>query len=322
MSTKDLIHYLENQFDVRTRASGKLALIIGSDHASKISTSDDPDIVRLYNDYLPVFNAFAALYDNRLTTKAARKSSTAAVKNLFSDLKKNKVPAWDAFIQTLFPKGSPGYISLLPQGRKGMNSGGIEKRIHELSSFILNCGDAENLKDMKTAAQTVLTAINAARDLQQSKEGSSKDLSTAIEVARVNLCNYLYRNICFLAYKYFDNPKAVEAYFEFAHIRSRKTPKDDEPGKSLTIEIEPETTKEAGFAFEQSAKFYFYNYGEVPVTIYTGEKDAPAPPGAFVLEAGAEADKPVADLGPAGSRYLYFANASKDVKAMLEVVLI
>jgi hypothetical protein len=162
----------------------------------------------------------------------------------------------------------------------------------------------------------------AARNLQQSKEGAIHDLSAEVETARVNLAAYLYRNLCFLAYKNFNNPSAVEAYFEFSHIRSRKKIKEDEPGNSYSVEIEPASVKEAGFSFEQTAKFYFYNYGEVPVTIYTGEKDASEPEGAFVLEAGAEADKPVTELGPAGSRYLYFSNHSETTKAMMEVVLI
>jgi hypothetical protein len=316
------IHYLENQVEVRTRSSSKLLLIVSSDHMAKMAGITDPEMVRLYNDILPIHNAFVLVYNGRISAKAARKSATAAIKNLLKDLSKNKVPAWDVFIQTLFPKGSPGYLALLPSGRKSLNDGKTDHRIQELAAFITNCGTDARLATTKTAAQTTLAAIIAARDLQQSKEGAIKDFAADVEAARVNLANYLYRNICFIAYKNFDNPKAVEAYFEFAHIRSKKTPKDDEPGNSLTIEIEPATTKEAGFSFEQSAKFYFYNYGEVPVTIYTGEKDAPAPTGAFVLEAGAEADKAVADLGPSGSRYMYFANASKDVKAMLEVVKI
>lgn len=322
MSKDYVIHYLENQIEVRTRTSAKLLLIFSTDHMPKLAASTDPELVRLYDDIRPVFDAFVLAYNGRISAKAAHKSVTAAVKNLLNDLSKNKVPAWDVFIQTLFPKKSPGYIALLPSGRKTLNTGKMDQRIQELAGFITNCGTDPKVATTKTAAQTVLTAINAARNLQQSKEGSTRELSASIEVARVNLAHYLYRNICFLAYKHFDNPKAVEAYFEFAHISSKKTPKDDEPGNSLTIEIEPATTKEAGFAFEQTAKFYFYNYGEVPVSIYTGEEGATEPTGAFVLEAGAEVDKPVTELGPTGSRYMYFANHHATLKAMLEVVLI
>jgi len=322
MSETNSIHYLENQIEVRTRTSSKLMLIFASDHISKLAASADPDLVKLYNDIHPVFDGFVLVYNGRISAKAAHKSATAAVKNMLNDLSKNKVPAWDVFIQTLFPKGSEGYIALLPSGRKTLNSGKMDHRIQELAAFITNCNEDTKLAATKTAAQETLTAINAARNLQQSKEGSAADLSAAIEGARVNLANYLYRNICYLAYKNFNNPKAVEAYFEFAHIRSKKTPKDDEPGNSLSIEIEPASTKEAGFAFEQTAKFYFYNYGEVPVAIYTGEEGAAEPPGAFVLEAGAEVDKPVTELGPAGSRYMYFLNHHASLKAMLEVVLI
>jgi hypothetical protein len=315
------IHFLLNQAEIQTRNSNKLLLIFGSDHMPKISSNTDPDIQRLYADILPFFTAFVLAYNSRISAKAAHKSATAVIKNLLNDLSKNKVPAWDVFIQTQYPKKSPGYIAVLPSGRKTMNSGKMDQRIQELAAFITNCGTDAKLATTKAEAQAVYAAISAARNLQHSKEGSSKDLSAAIEVARVNFANYLYRNICFLTYKHFDNPSAVEAYFEFLHIRSKKTPKDDEPGKTLSIEIEPASTKEAGFAFEQTAKFYFYNYGEVPVTIYTGEEGATEPTGAFVLEAGVDADKPVSELGPLGSRYMYFVNHDATQKAMLEVVL-
>lgn len=315
------IHYLNNQIEVSTRTSAKLLMIFGTDHMPKIASSTDPEIVRLHSDILPVFTAFVLAYNSRISAKAAHKSATAVIKNLLKDLSKNKVPAWDVFIQTHYTKKSPGYIAVLPRGRKTLNSGKMDQRIQELAAFITNCGNDAKLAPTKTEAQTVYAAINAARSLQQSKEGSAKDLSATIEVARVNLSNYLYRNICFLAYKHYDNPKAVEAYFEFSHIRSKKTPKDDEPGNTLSIEIEPASTKEAGFAFEQTAKFYFYNYGEVPVSIFTGEEGATEPTGAYVLEPGAEADIAVSELGPLGSRYMYFANHDATLKATLEVVL-
>jgi len=315
------IHYLENQIEVRTRTSAKLLVVFASDHIAKIAADADPEIVALHTTTRPVFDGFIRVYDGRISAKAARKSATAAIKNLMKDLSKNKVPAWDVSIQNLFPKGSPEYIALLPSGRKPLNSGKMEQRIQELAAFIENLGDAEDLREIKAEAQAAHTAITAARNLQQAKEGAIMDFAASIEAARVNLSNYLYRNILSLAAKFFENPKAVEAYFEFGHIRSKKTPKDDEPGNSYSVQIEPSSTKEAGFSFEQTAKFYFYNYGEVPVTIYTGEKDAPEPGGAFVLEAGAEAEKPVTELGAAGSRYLYFANHSKEAKAMIEVVL-
>jgi hypothetical protein len=316
------IHYLENQVETRTKSSAKLLMIFSVDHIAKIAGNTDPDILKLYNDILPFHTTFVLVYDGRISAKAARKSATAAIKGLLNDLKKNKVPAWDVYIQTQFPKKSPGYIALLPLGRKTLNTGKMDQRIQELAAFITNCGETQNLRTIKTEAQTALTAINAARDLQQAKEGAIRNFAATIEAARVNLSKYLYRNICSLAAKFFENPKAVEAYFEFGHIRSRKTPKDDEPGNSFSVQIEPASTKEAGFAFAQTAKFYFYNYGEVPVTIYAGDKDAPEPEGAFVLEAGAEAEKPVTELGPAGSRYMYFVNHSDTTKAMMEVVLI
>jgi hypothetical protein len=322
MSKEYVIHYLNNQIEVRTRKSAKLLLIFATDHMPKIGSSADPDIVRLHSDILPFFTAFVLAYNSRISAKAAHKSATAVIKNLLKDMSKNKVPAWDAVIQTLFPKKTAGYIALLPLGRKTLNKGKMDQRIQELAAFITNCGNDPKVAAIKTEAQTVYVAIDAARNLQQSKEGAAKDLSAAIEVASVNLSNYLYRNICFLAYKHYDNPKAVEAYFEFSHIRSKKTPKDDEPGSTFSVEIEPASTKEAGFAFEQTAKFYFYNYGEVPVTIFTGEEGATEPTGAYVLEPGAEADKPVSELGPIGSRYLYFANHDATLKATLEVVRI
>lgn len=322
MEKENQIHYLVNQVEAKTRSSNKLLMVFSSDSMAKIAGNTDPDIVRLYTETLPFFNSFILIYDGRISAKAARKSATAAIKNMLKDLKQNKVPAWDIEIQRLFPKKTPGYIALLPRGRSTLNSGSMDQRLRELSAFITNCGDAENIRPIKTEAQTTLSSITAARNLQQNKEGIIKNFAADIEPARVNLANYMYRNICFLAYKHFDNPKAVEAYFEFAHIRSKKKLKDDEPGNTFSVEIEPASTKEAGFSFEQTAKFYFYNYGEVPVSIFTGDEGATEPAGAYVLEAGAEADILVSELGPIGSRYMYFANHDATLKATLEVVRI
>ena len=61
------IHYLENQFEVRSSKSSKLLMIVALDHIAKLAADTDPELVALYDSTRPAFNGFVRLRRSHLS---------------------------------------------------------------------------------------------------------------------------------------------------------------------------------------------------------------------------------------------------------------
>ena len=106
MSTDYVIHYLENQIEVRTRKSAKLLLIFATDHMPKLAASADPELVRLYDDIRPVFETeFRDMAFEEVTCEGLEETRETLVSRITSDLTlqerqfivsvKEGMPQWD-----------------------------------------------------------------------------------------------------------------------------------------------------------------------------------------------------------------------------------
>ena len=119
--------------------------------------------------------------------------------------------------------------------------------------------------------------------------------------------------------KYNTNPKAAEAFFDVELLSSSST-EEDEPETGLVLTLAPGQTVEAGIGLTDRMVLSFTNHGEVPLSVWAGG-DTPVPPGnLYALAAGAEAEVSIADLGPAGSRYLYIMNSNPDLPGAIEII--
>ena len=62
------------------------------------------------------------------------------------------------------------------------------------------------------------------------------------------------------------------------------------------------------------------NHGEVPLTIFASGETPVVPDNTLVLPAGEEITIAVAELGPAGSRYIYIKNDNPDLAGVVEII--
>jgi hypothetical protein len=135
----------------------------------------------------------------------------------------------------------------------------------------------------------------------------------------VTACQALYAVQGKLMAKYNTNPEAIEAFFDLEVLR-RTGHEEEEPAGGLALTVAPLHTLEAGIPDILDKTYLIINHGEVPLTIFASGETPVVPDNPLVLPAGEEITIAVADLGPAGSRYLYIKNDNPDLAGVVEII--
>ena len=252
--------------------------------------------------------------------KAAYKGATQAAKNLWDELRSDKIDNWDIRIQVVYRKGTPEYLALIPNGRKPFQSLAYELRLSAVETLISSIGDDLALAALKIDVEAFYALLVAARDNQQGKEGLVDGLSVELEQERVNCSQAMYYTLGGLMQKYYQNTELISGFYDMDNIR--QTGKDEEePAEPYILSIEPLETKEAGITFDDTTRFLFTNTGAVPLTIFTDGSTPEVPANPFILNAGEETEKLATELGEAENRYLYILNNNPDLSGSIEILV-
>ena len=318
----DTWSYLLNPHEIVTRNNFKKADILIVDHDDKLFAGiGDPKIAAIYNRFHPFRVAFETLFTQWNSAKAGHSGSTRAVKILLKQLSGTKIKAWDIVIQKEYPNDTSTYKGILPKRLGPFQTGSTDMRIQALESLIGNIGEDAKLRDVKAEIITFTGQLKGARTLQQGKEQVTPDLSSQLERQRVLSTTEMHRNMGSLLELYADNTARIESFFQVSLIRKRSKAKQTEP-ESIAVSVEPLQTVKVDVVFGDTSRFWMFNYGEVPVTVFVSGEDPLQPPAPFILEAGAEIEKDASELGLAGSRFFYVKNNNPDITAELEMAVI
>src|SRR6185295_19510832 len=116
--------YLINPFLVLGLRNFKKAVKISTwTDAALAARVGDPFYAARYAVYHPIHLALVAAYNEWKAQRGTQKGSTVLLKVLMEQLVPGKINAWDALVQTVFAKGSPGYVAILPNGHSPFNEG-------------------------------------------------------------------------------------------------------------------------------------------------------------------------------------------------------
>ena len=311
---------LENKFINGTNNSYKRMNTVCADTGDKLDfRKAEPGIGPLHLYYQPKRVLFQSKYALWFSTNGTYNASTQTVERLFKELSSAKAKRWDVKVENEYIDDPDKYKAIFPSGRAPLQEGSYESRIIALQTLINALTGIDALRDTKTEVEAFLAQLQAARTLQQGKESMVEELSRQVEVERINVGEALFYVLGGLMQIYSATPDAIAAFFDLVTLR-RSGPEEDEPEGGLVHTIAPGQTVEAGIGITDNMVLMLTNHGEVPLSLWAGG-DTPAPPqNPYTLAAGAEAEVAIADLGPAGSRYLYIMNANPDLAGAIEII--
>jgi len=217
--------YLDNQFYNVTKRNYKRALIISNYHdaallAATQQTPPDPDFTLLYNRYNPLHQALVTEYTGWKNAGGQQEGSTLNVEQLF-DIMAPKLDNWDIRIQVVYPKNTPRYKTIFPDGRKPFYRTGRDTRIEAINTLAQNIGPDAALTTVHAEVLAYYADLNNARDAQSGKKAGTKIGSTLLDQAREAAMLMQYRNLGFLINKMGDNTALIAPFFDVQTIRER-----------------------------------------------------------------------------------------------------
>jgi hypothetical protein len=197
--------YLDIQFIVATRDNYKKAVKLSNYHDAALNVAKNTEalLVPVYNRYHPLHLTLNLEYDEWKSAGGAQEGQTLNVKQVLA-AGLAEIDIWDPQIQVLYPKTTPRYKSIFPDGRKPFNSGSITDRVNAFNTLSLNIGADVALAAIKAQVDARYIALDTAHDTQEAAKGTTKAQSAQVEVARIAAMNMQYRNLGFVMDTYFD----------------------------------------------------------------------------------------------------------------------
>ena len=312
----------QNQHDNCTKKSRKRMNTIGTYLKAQLDTRKlEEGIGPLLLFYSPLFESFRNMYISWLAAQGSYRGATQAFEALLAELSGDAIADWDVAILNVHKKKTDRYKALFPNLHGPFQKGNYESRTAAIRTLIAAIGDEAALRDVKGLIETFLSRFETARNLRQGLDGLVKSLSLNVEVERVKCADGMFYVQGALMKQFYNNRAQIGTFFDLENMR-KSSAEEEIPEGGLVLTLAPLQTLEAGITFTADAVFLFINHGEGPLTIWVGGETPGEPLTPFVLAAGEEAEKPVSELGEAGSRFLYIQNNNPDLPGSVEIITI
>ena len=255
--------FVVNPIETSTRKNYQKAMLISSFHLNALQANITiAFILALYNYYLPIHNAFAAAYTAWEVQQGTKEGKTSSLKEKLAELRKTKIKQWDIGIQNVYLDGTAEYIALLPNHRVPFQSGKQLPRITAIKTLSDAIGTDAALADIKADIDDFYAIIKGIYDSQQTSKASTGTKSTAVESARVAMCNAQFGNLGKFIQEYCSNPNTLLPYFFIEEIQRKA--QDFFMGT-----IKPERNKFLRrFTFKATSKIKILNKGESVLHFY------------------------------------------------------
>lgn len=297
--------YLSNPFLVASRNNFEKAITISTFTDARLAAT--PSLSARYATYHPLHLALLNAFSAWQLGGGQQKTSTGDLKALLKGLTA-AVNDWDYEIQAFARRGTPAYATFFPQGHAPFQQGKQDMRIAAVQTLSDALATITPEPAVKTQVDAYLVQLTNANTQQEGRKGGTDALSSAVEAARVAVCNGLYGVLGHLMDIHSANPSLVGSFFDLEAIRSRS--QDDFAGSVAAGTIKTIAKR----TLEPDDMILLKNTGAVPLTFYmAAEKDAPllsTDPSVTIPE-GQEQTVPASALGDvATDRYLIVRNAS------------
>lgn len=243
----------------------------------------DPDILNMYNNYLPFHQALEAAYLKWKRQGGDRMGKTFSLNHFLEQLSTIKISQWDIAVQNIYNKRNKKYISIFPNGRYPFQHGKQLEIITSIQTLSDAIGTDPALANTKLDIDNFHTTIYDAYNSQKVSKTNVNIDSDNLETARVNMCIEQFGNYGLIAHKFKANPELGKIYFDENRIRVSHQ-------VHYTGHINPESFHHiCKHTFIETDEVNIYNNGPVPLKFYIAQhKDELPTTEAFTIASGAE----------------------------------
>lgn len=306
-------YYVRNPFDNVTKNSYKRMVLLSRDtHDKLLQRSSDPDILPLYNTYLPKYQAFNQTYTQLQSNWGMYQAATLRTENLFLELSR-KSKRWEAMVMVQYDDRSAEYLSLFPNNKIPFQSGAYDMRLEALSTLELSLGNYADLSAVLAEVTLFRADIEAARTKQQGYEQNDSQLRLDLEHQRADLAIALQRLLGGLLYLYAHDPAQIETFFELQYLQS-PAPKQDPDKPTRTVQANSRSTASSE-PLNEGTLVELENVGNVPLGFFvSNDENAATPAVVSTLPPGEAQTYTLEELsdGTPNPRYLMVVNTQNE----------
>ena len=173
----------------------------------------DPDILKLYNYYHPLYLIFETANLAWSSFKSSNISSTKSVANVVDELTSTKIRFWDNSIQMLYPLGSLRYLALLPHRRNPFQIGSVASRVSAIANLIVAIGTDAALATLKLDVIAFQTLFNTAISGQRGQIGNIDEAINNLATATLGAAEGMFWVHGGMEQKFSKKPASMDIYF-------------------------------------------------------------------------------------------------------------
>ncbi len=213
----------QNFIDTVTDGSYKLADEIFKSHYQLLNGgAGNATIAAMLTYFDPFYAAYSNAYVGWLALRGQGTGNTQTLVELIDELSSSRIRKWDVAIQGVYEQGTPQYQSLLPARRSPFQQGGIETRFSAVQALIAAIGTDAALASLKTQIEDFLTTMENARNNQVGGVAGVNIASGAIDLARDNAAQAMFKNYGSCVVLYYQTPEQIANFFPVALLQSKE----------------------------------------------------------------------------------------------------
>lgn len=211
-----------NRFEVCTRNNFTAASEFGLNHCNSLFADSTTSAIALtcYNNVKPKYDLFEAARVAHASQSGIQVGNVLSFKQILEGMPVD-VKKWQTAIELVYDEGSIRWVELFPKGKATLNRGKQQNRVNAVKTLLTTIGTDASLAAVKIVIQTFYTAMLLAYGTKGTSKESTITDSTAVETARIALCDEIEGNYGLLINAYKANPALAAKYFDEAYL-SRK----------------------------------------------------------------------------------------------------
>lgn len=305
MNTKKY-RLLHNSFVSQTRNSHSRAVKLSTDTTDKLRTQTMPELLAIYNAYLPFHEAYINLNVAVEIATGTYKGKTAGFETVMDALP-TKLRQWEPPVYLLFPEDSPVALEIFPRKRVPFYDSNYEQRLIALQAL------RDKLATLTAANPTLVpvqadvaayyTLAKTSREAQQGLEGNLSELRNQREAQRISTMDafwgLVYGGLLSICY---NAPQQITGYIDLDELYENNQDDVVTVGGNLTIgqvvninallpdlNAEPDTVLRLRNKSASNASLVFY--------AATTASELPGAGTQFTVNAGNTLEKTIAEMG-------------------------
>ena len=299
--------YLDNQFEVTTKKSYKKALKLSNFHDAALQTQviTTPGLQPLLDRYHPIHLDYVDQYTKWRSAGGKQEGQTLNLEQQLA-IALGQIDVWEPQILVLYPRNTPRFKEIFPDGRKPFRQSGLDDRINAFKTLSDNIGGDAALAAVKAQVDATYATLDNARDTQEGAKTTKKGGSQQVDIARLAAMNMQYRNMAFVLDNFFDNREDMcNKIFDLQTLRE-----SDQSIFTGTLEAqEVEQVLVHTFLSDDELRLKIDTNG--PVSFYLASTPGGTDSNPITLSTAAEITSSIAAFGlkdMAGHRYLTAVN--------------